>query len=202
MKRIAIVGAGGMARDALHVLDALGLGARISGFHESAAVWQARDLLGLPVLPLDRIDAGSDVLIAIGNGAARAAMVEAMPVEVDYPVFVHPSVSIGRAVELGEGTLVCAGSILTVNIRVGRHVQLNLGSFLAHDGAHGDFVTTGPGARINGHCTIGARAYIGSNACLRERTTVAADAVIGMGAVVVCDVPGGTWVGNPARRLR
>ncbi|MBA2390657.1 MAG: acetyltransferase, partial [Geodermatophilaceae bacterium] len=46
-------------------------------------------------------------------------------------------------------------------------------------------------------------AYLGSGALLREGLAVGAGAVIGMGSVVLEDVPAGqVWVGNPARRLR
>jgi acetyltransferase-like isoleucine patch superfamily enzyme len=38
---------------------------------------------------------------------------------------------------------------------------------------------------------------------IRENVRIGAGAVIGMGAVVLADVPDGqTWVGSPARKLR
>ena len=203
VRSIAIIGAGGMARDALHVLDALGLGAKLAGFFESAAVWRPRRVGGLPVLSLDTLDTGAmDLVVAVGSGNAREAIIGSLPSEARYPSYLHPSVLVGRNVGIGAGTLVCAGSILTCDIEVGEHVQLNIGTYVTHDCVLGALVTTGPGVRISGNCTIGRRAYIGTNACLRERTRVGDDAVVGMGAVVVADIDGGVWVGNPARRLR
>lgn len=203
MKRIAIVGAGGMARDALHTLDALGLGGRIAGFFESPDVWTEREVGGLKVRPLAAIDAATmDILIAIGSGAARELVVHALPTDARYPTFVHPSVSVGRNVEIGAGSLVCAGSILTCDIRIGAHVQLNIATLVTHDCVLEDFATTAPGVRISGNCRLGRRAYVGTSACIRERTRIGDDVTVGMGAVVVNDLDAGTWVGNPARRLR
>lgn len=203
MRPIAIIGAGGMARDALHTLAALGLDGQVAAFFESRDVWRPRDLAGLPVRALPTLDATAmDVLVAIGSGGAREALVEALPADTVFPTYIHPSVQVGPRVDIGAGSLVCAGSILTTDIRIGRHAQLNIGTFVTHDCVLGDFVTASPGVRLNGNCTVGARVLLGTGACVRERTTIAADSVIGMGAVVLRDVAGGTWVGNPARRLR
>ena len=43
-------------------------------------------------------------------------------------------------------------------------------------------------------------ARIGANACILAGVTIGEGAIVGMGAVVLRDVPDGeTWVGNPAR---
>lgn len=106
-------------------------------------------------------------------------------------------------VEIGEGGLFSPWTTLTSNIRIGSHFHCNLYSYVEHDCVIGDFVTFAPAVRCNGNVTIGAGAYVGSNAVIRQGLTIGAGAVIGMGAVVVRDVPpGATVVGNPARILR
>mgnify|MGYP000004542709 CR=1 FL=1 len=46
-------------------------------------------------------------------------------------------------------------------------------------------------------------AYLGMNASVREGVRIGADATVGMGSVVLDDVPAGeTWVGVPARPIR
>lgn len=56
---------------------------------------------------------------------------------------------------------------------------------------------------IAGSTRIGDRVYIGINSCIKEWLTVGNDAVIGMGSVVIRDVPGNATVaGNPAKPIQ
>ena len=56
---------------------------------------------------------------------------------------------------------------------------------------------------VAGLVTIGEGAYLGAGALVREGLSVGAWSLVGMGAVVLSDVPSGeVWVGHPARRLR
>ena len=50
-----------------------------------------------------------------------------------------------RWVELGSGTVVTAGCILTNQIRIGSHVHVNLDSTIGHDCVVKDFVPSRPG---------------------------------------------------------
>lgn len=109
------------------------------------------------------------------------------------------------SVEIGEGALISPFVTLTSNIRIGRHFQANLYSYVEHDCVIGDFVTFAPGAACNGNVHIGDHAYIGSGAVLRQGRAgaplrIGEGAFVGMGAVVTKDVPPGvTVVGVPAR---
>jgi hypothetical protein len=72
-----------------------------------------------------------------------------------------------------------------------------------HDDVVGDFATIAAGVRLAGGVTVGTGAYLGAGALVRERCTIGSWSVVGMGAVVLGDVPPGeTWVGSPTARLR
>ncbi len=67
----------------------------------------------------------------------------------------------------------------------------------------GSFVTVGAGVRLAGGVTVGDGAYLGAGALVREGCRIGPWSLVGMGAVVLDDVPPAeVWVGNPARRLR
>lgn len=91
---------------------------------------------------------------------------------------------------------------ITSNIRIGRCFHANIYSYVEHDCVIGDFVTFGPGAKVNGNVTIGNHAYIGSGAVIRQGLKIGAYATVGMGAVVTRSVPPGqTVIGNPAKPM-
>lgn len=110
-------------------------------------------------------------------------------------------------VVLGEGAILCPFVTLTSNIRIGRHFQANLFSYVEHDCVIGDFVTFAPGVKCNGNIVIEDHAYIGSGAVIKQGLpgkplVIGRGAVVGMGAVVTKSVPpGAIVVGNPARPL-
>ena len=108
---------------------------------------------------------------------------------------------------LAEGAIVCAGGVITSNVTIGRYFHCNFQCYVAHDCVVGDFVTLAPHVTCCGAVVLGDHTYIGAGAVIRQSTPgrpmhVAADAFIGMGAVVTKSVPPGeTWSGNPARRM-
>jgi acetyltransferase-like isoleucine patch superfamily enzyme len=74
---------------------------------------------------------------------------------------------------------------------------------LTHDDEVGDYATLAARVAVAGLVTIGEGCYLGSGALVREGLVVGPWSMVGMGAVVLSDVPAyEVWVGNPARRLR
>lgn len=203
MEKIAVCGAGGFARETLVLLEQLGLAARVDAFYESDPVWNERQVGGLPVLPLSRFEPSRGAMvIAIGSPGVRKAIWGALPVETRFPTLVHPSVSLSRSVNIGTGSIVCAGVVLTCDTLIGSQVQLDRCATVGHDSVIEDCVTLAPGSILSGNCRVERGAYLGAAACIREKLTVGMGAVVGMGAIVVKSVPAGEiHVGNPARRL-
>lgn len=149
------------------------------------------------------------IAIAIADPATRARLAQQCDAAGLLPLSVTATdVVIMDDVEIGPGALLSPGMVITSNIRIGRHFHGNIHSIVEHDCVIGDYVTFAPGVRCNGAVHIGDRAYIGAGAVIRQGTStrpvrIGAGAVVGMGAVVLGDVPdGATVVGNPARVLR
>lgn len=207
MTDLVIVGTEGQAREVHAIVLALieaGASWNVVGFLDDAGT--RTELRGLPVLgKLDWL-ADNDVAVVLGVGwtRSRADVVERIAGfgGHEFPILIHPSASVGPGIELGEGTIVCPGSILTTDIRVGAHVLLNFGCTVGHDAVIDDLVTVGPGAHISGAVHVGRGAYIGTGASIIQSVEVGEWSVVGAGAAVIRNVPADrTVVGVPARTL-
>jgi sugar O-acyltransferase (sialic acid O-acetyltransferase NeuD family) len=203
MRKLGIFGAGGFAREIMILLEDLGLAERVNAFFESANIWRARNLWNIPVVPIEQFEvADSDLILAVGSPEARKVMHASVPKETYFPTLVHPHVRRSSSVEIGEGSIICAGSILTCDIRLGRHVNIDRMTNVGHDCILGDFTTTAPGVILSGNCEIGEGCYLGTHCSVREKTIIAPGTTVGMGAVVVSSIAHpGVYVGNPARLL-
>ncbi len=124
-----------------------------------------------------------------------------------FATLVHPRTDMSKWVEIGEGSVICARNILTTNIKLGRHVQVNLNCTIGHDVIMGDYATLAPGVHVSGCVHIGKRAYIGTGAVIINGTqdnplVIGDDVIIGAGACLTKSIPCGTWGGVPARPLQ
>ena len=125
-----------------------------------------------------------------------------------FETIIHPNVEMSKWVDIGEGAVICAGNILTTNIRIHRHVQINPACTIGHDSILGEFTTTAPGVHISGCVHLGKRVFVGAGAVIINGTQdkpliIGDDAMIGAGATVISDVPDrATVVGVPARVVK
>jgi sugar O-acyltransferase (sialic acid O-acetyltransferase NeuD family) len=108
-------------------------------------------------------------------------------------------------VKMSDGAILCANTVLTSNIKIGKSFHANIYSYVAHDCVIGDYVTFAPAVKCNGNVVIEDHAYIGTGAIIKQGKpgqplVIGKGAIVGMGAVVTKNVASGTTVvGNPAK---
>lgn len=215
IRRIAIVGAGGHGREILQLIRDINAALApaapawdCAGFLADAGFDAPPAVAGLPVLgDLGWLAANPDaaVVVAVGAPAARKRLVRRIRAlgGNSFPVLVHPRAWIGAGVELGAGSVVCAGAMLTTDIRLGEHVHVNVGCTLAHDDVLEDFVTLAPGVHLAGNVLLREGAELGIGSAVIPRAQVGAWSVVGAGAVVTADIDADcTAVGAPARPIK
>lgn len=209
MRELVVIGAGGMAREILDVVEAIN------------QVKQAWTVMGLVAEPapeesllrrrghrflgsLDTLrNLDCHVVIGIGSGAARSR-IDAEVRAWGHPsaTLIHPAATVGSEVEVGDGTVLLAGARVTTNVVLGRHVHINQNATVGHDCRLGDHVSVNPLAAVSGGVTIGSETMVGANAVILEGRRVGRRCTIGAGAVVLRDLDDDlTVVGVPARAL-
>jgi acetyltransferase EpsM len=150
--------------------------------------------------------ASEDVRLVLGVALPRlkAALVARLaPLRLRWATVVHPAAMVGPNVQIGVGSYVAAGAIVTVNVLVGRFATINMHCQAAHDAVLADFATLHPGARLAGNALIGEGTEVGTAAAVLPGVTIGPWAILGAGAVAVRSLPGDeTYVGLPARVLR
>ena len=143
-----------------------------------------------------------EVMVAVGASKDRYDIVQKLPKETKYFTFIHPTALIMNNVEIGEGSFIGAYSILTTNIKIGKHALLNRGNQIGHDCIIGDYFSAMPGAIVSGNVTIYSCVYMGTNSTIREKLSVHSFATIGLNAGVVKSTEGPyTYIGTPAKIL-
>lgn len=111
------------------------------------------------------------------------------------------SVRIGDDVEIGSQTCIDRGALSDTVI--GDHTKINNLCHIAHNNIIGRNVTITGCVNLSGGNIIEDDAWIAPNASLVGYVHIGEKATIGMGAVVVKDVPASeVWVGNPAKKLK
>ncbi len=144
------------------------------------------------------------MMVAVADPKHREEIVKKLPKETRYFKFIHPTAQIfAKDVEIGEGSYIGPNTIITVNVKIGKHAILNRGNQIGHDCRIGDYFSAMPGAIVSGNVTICDRVYMGTNSSIIENKFIYDDTTIGANGVVVKNImDGGVYVGVPAKVLK
>jgi sugar O-acyltransferase (sialic acid O-acetyltransferase NeuD family) len=209
---LVLVGAGGFARETAELVAAINDRSPtwdLLGYLDDDVSKHGQLVDGLPVLGGSEWLLEHDVATAVcvgnpGNYTPRARIVQRLRLPAErYATLVHPTAVVPRSVAIGPGSVVHALCVATGHSTIGAHVAVMPATVVTHDDVIDDFVTIGAGVRFAGSVHVCTGAYIGSGAMIREGRTIGEWSLVGMGSVVVHDVPAGeVWAGVPASYRR
>ena len=144
------------------------------------------------------------IMVAVADSKDRFDMIQRLPKETQFFTFIHPTALIlSDNVQVREGSFIGANSILTTNIKIGKHAILNRGNQIGHDSEIGDYFSAMPGAIVSGNVTIGDCVYMGTNSSIKEKLSIHSLSTIGMNSCVVKHIKEpGVYVGVPTKKIK
>ncbi len=211
MKDIVIIGAGGFGREVKTIIDAINKNTKIYnflGFYDDT-IAKGTLINNFPILgnlkELNDLQATTDVLVGVGDPISKYKIISSLKNELlHFPTIIHPSVIMSDDdVIIDNGCIICAGNIITCNIKIGKFVTLNLMCTVGHDTVIDDYSSFMPSVNISGEVHIEEKVYVGTGAKIINRLTIGKATIIGAGAVVSKSLPEYcTAVGIPAKPIK
>lgn len=200
---LLLVGASGLAREVL----AAGITGVVGILDDDTSLHETQ-IAGIPVVGsvVDAVARSESLLVCVGPSQSRRNVVRRFRkfgVDEDrYATFVARSARIGRSSDIAAGSILLDNVVVTADAAIGRHVVVMPNCTITHDDVLEDFATLAAGVSLGGSVRVGEAAYIGMNASVRQGLTIGSESTVGMGAVVLDDVPAeATWAGVPARDI-
>lgn len=174
---------------------------------DNVELWNTKRL-GLPVLGgMEWLTAASpevEVVIGIGNPKIRRRIASKVcEIGRAFATGIHPTATVSSSAEIGVGTIVKAGCVVTTHVKLGNHVIVQVLTSINHNSSIGDFSTLNPQVSICGDVLVGEGVYFGTGVKVIDKVRIGTGAILGAGAVVVRDIPEWvTAVGVPAKVIK
>lgn len=209
MPEIVVIGGGGHASVLISVLRKCGYD--ILGYTDNL---DRKSVLGTPYLGNDGILREVIAQNARCNAAIGVGKVDSLPTRkflqdeiaqlgFTFPPICAPSAIISESVSMGAGTVVLDGVVINCGTVIGEACILNTSCAVEHDCKIGENVHVAPGAIVCGGTSVGNNCMIGAGATVIHSIHICDGCMIGAGAIITSDITSsGTYVGNPARRIR
>lgn len=206
MKPLVIIGGGGFCREVMWLAQEAVEPWEVVGVLDDSDHAQGTSILGVPVL--GRVEdwrrhEDKHFVIAVGSPRVRKAVHSRMSGDPRFATLVHRTVLSSRYVDIGPGSIICAGTILTTQVKIGSQVIINLGVTVGHDVILGDYCTLAPHATISGAVSMGDGVEIGTGAALIQGLSIGKGSMVAAGALVAKDIAENAFAaGSPARTIK
>jgi sugar O-acyltransferase (sialic acid O-acetyltransferase NeuD family) len=143
------------------------------------------------------------LVLGLTNPTTKKIIVEQLKAKsFALTTFIHNSVITAGDARIGNGSVLCPGTIISVGAIIGSCVTVNVHSTIGHDAVVGSYSSLMSHVDVTGHAVLGDEVYLGSHASVLPRVVVENGATIGAGSVAIRRVPAGTTVfGVPARTI-
>jgi UDP-N-acetylbacillosamine N-acetyltransferase len=202
--RVNIIGAGGHCRSLISLAQNLGI--EIAAIYDNSFDADANEMIcGIPVNGAleDLVNVRGKALISSGVPKIREELYTSMAYVTYQENVIDTSALVRSTVEMGNGNHIFPMVFLNAEVKMGDNNLINSKALIEHESVIGDHNHIAVGAIICGRVIIGSLCFIGAGSIIKDSVSICDEVIIGAGAVVLTDiVESGTYVGNPARRIK
>lgn len=210
MKNIVIIGAGGVGRETsliIQKINELEPTWNLIGFIDDNVNNWGRVVNGYSVIggidSLEVLPSDTYIIIAIANYEIKRKIVNRINDKFKFATIIHPRVWIHDYINVGEGTIIYEGAILTTNIKIGNHVIISPKCGIGHDSIIKDYVSLLWNVNVSGNDVIEEGVMMGSGSTVIQGKRIEKGSTVGAGAVVIDDIDSySTVVGVPAKVIK
>lgn len=204
MKMIAILGASGHGKVVADIAEKCGYDA-VTFFDDNRSDnlehWKVsgnfQDLIR-------RVGEFDSIAVAIGNNRVRQEKILHLKAAgAHLPRLIDPSATISRYCQIGDGTIICAGVVLSSFVKIGVGCIINTSASIDHDCVIEDYVHISPGVHLAGGVNVGKLTWVGIGASVIQLIDIGENAIIGANSTVIKSIPSNvTAVGSPTRIVK
>lgn len=195
MKDIVIIGAGGIGREVAWIIEEINEVNptwNILGFIDDNSEMHGKELNEYKVLGglkyLKELDVKPEVIVAIANCEVKKEIVDKLEGEFKFVTVIDPTVRISKYIEIGEGSIIYPGVILTVNTKIGNHVIISGNCGIGHDTVIGDYSSVLWGSSFSGYDVVGSECFIGVGTSVVQGVNIVSGSRINAGMTVLEDI--------------
>jgi len=211
MEKIVIIGSGGLAREVRYLIEAINtenasyefIGYLVSDL-KKLGIYDSKDKVIGNFSWLDKQSEPINIAIGIGDPNSRLNVVNNLLNNYSnliFPSLIHPSVIYDKnLVTIEQGVIICASTVLTVNIVLKEFSFINLCCTVGHEAVIGRYSVLNPTVNISGGVNIGDFVSVGTGSQILQYISVGNNSVIGAGACVTKQLSSNVVaVGVPAK---
>ena len=195
MKDIVIIGAGGVGREVAWIIEEINEVKptwNIVGFVDENREMHNKELNGYKVLggieALDKLEVKPYVVVAIANCEVKKNIVARLEEKYKFATVIYPTVRVSKYIEIGEGSIIYPGVILTVNTKIGNHVIISGNCGIGHDTVIGDYSSVLWGSCFSGYDVIREECFIGVGCKIAQGIDITSGSRVVTGSVVTEDI--------------
>jgi UDP-N-acetylbacillosamine N-acetyltransferase len=205
LTKVAIIGAGGHTRSSINLLLNYFDSNDISIYDDSFVKGNKQEIVNaIPLIGnIDDIKSNQSIFLSVGDNSLRKQYFLKFKDQIIKNTIFHSDSLQEKDATFGVSNQIFAHSCINSQVIIGDNNIINTGAIIEHETSLGNHNHIAVGVIICGRSTIGNMCLIGAGAVVVDKISICDNVIIGAGSVVIRDIKdAGTYVGNPAKRIK